>query len=100
MSHCDQGCQKAANEQRREGHASPPQLPLSKHFHNRIPPPGVVLKQSLQLEHGTQGQEGVEDLVSLAYKVTPAREEALWDGTGEEEGRQEERGNLEGMEVL
>lgn len=98
VPHRDECCQDAAQEQGWEGYTSPPQLPLSKYLHHCIPSPGVVLEQSLKLEQGAQGQKQVEDLVTLTHKVTVAREETLRDGTGEEEGRQKERDDLEGME--
>lgn len=50
------------------------------------------------MEHGTQGQKQVDDQVTRAHKVTVAWEEALRDGTGEEEGRQQEGSNLDDRE--
>lgn len=41
----------------------------------------------------------MEDLVTMAHKVTVTREKALGDGKGEEDGGQEEGGDLEEVEV-
>lgn len=98
VPHCDQCCHYAKQKQGREGYASPPQLPLAKYLHYCVPPAGVVLEQSLQLEHGAQGQEQMEDLVAVAHNVTVTREEALGDGKGEEEGGEKEGDNLESVE--
>lgn len=96
--HCDDGCQDTAQKQGREEDASPPHLPLSKYLHHCIPSPGIVLEQSLQLEHGAHGQKQVEDLVTMTHNVTLAWEEAFRDGTGEEDGGQQEGDDVESVE--
>lgn len=98
MPHCEERCDHAASKQAWEAHASTPQLPFSEYLHHRVPLPGVVLDQSLQLEHRTQGQEHMEYLVTLTHKIAPAWEEALGDGAGEEDGRQHEGDNLQSVE--
>lgn len=97
VPHGYKSCEDATHEETGEGHTSPPQLLFSKHIQHCVPSPGVVQKQSLQLEHGAHGQEQVEHLMTLAHKVTAAGEETLRNWTGEEEGSQNEWANLQGV---
>lgn len=98
MPHCDERRGEAAQKQSWEAPARPPQLALPEHLRHGVPALGVIPEQSLQLEKGAQGQKQVEDLVTVAHHVALAREEALGDGAGEEDGGQQETRNLEGVE--
>lgn len=48
------------------------------------PPPQEVPEQRLLLDEGAEGQQDVEDLVTLTHDVTATREETLRDRTREE----------------
>lgn len=52
------------------------------------PPPQEVTEQRLLLDEGAEGQQDVEDLMTLTNDVTATGKETLWDGTGEERGQQ------------
>lgn len=52
------------------------------------PPPQEVTEQRLLLDQGAEGQQDVEDLMTLTNDVTATRKETLRDRTREERGQQ------------
>lgn len=52
------------------------------------PPPQEVTEQRLLLDEGAEGQQDVEDLMTLTNDVTATGKETLRDRTREEQGQQ------------
>lgn len=52
------------------------------------PPPQEVTEQRLLLDEGAEGQQDVEDLMTLTNDVTATRKETLRNRTREERGQQ------------